>query len=262
MPPILQQKSTIISLLLYVVGIILHIRGRNLNTDQTAMLSQGLGLLFDVVATNIMYFAALHKKNATNIQINSDTIAATPGAPDPVVTPVAQAIATGTKVIPILFLIFGLTFLTGCANLQGGKTLDDKAKVFQAEQIFNVTLQSLTVAYQNHLLTDDEWTKINPIVQAANAALNQLHTDVDAKVPIDGTEALRAVGAALDQLTVLKWSKPSGPSNNNSTRPVGPQSLVDPHHIGDGWCDNFRRSMERSGRLPGSVGQSLDLVTA
>ncbi len=107
MNPLLAQKSNLIALVLLVVGICFHIRGRNLSTDQTAQVQQGLGLLFDVLAGMIPYFKTLHMSNAQNIQDNRTVINATspagnlppvPGTQE--VSPTAQQSLDTTALAP------------------------------------------------------------------------------------------------------------------------------------------------------------------
>lgn len=93
MNDLLKQKSSFIALALYAIGIFLHVRGRDLSGDQTAVLQQMLGLLFDTVASLIPYFSSLHKTNAQNIQDNRTVLNRTSTAGDLPPIPGTQAIS-------------------------------------------------------------------------------------------------------------------------------------------------------------------------
>lgn len=74
MPPILTQRAMVIPVIMYIIGIILAYRGRHLSTDQTAGLQQMIGSLFDIVATNIIYFINRHQQVQQKLEQQANVI--------------------------------------------------------------------------------------------------------------------------------------------------------------------------------------------
>jgi len=218
MPPIFSQKSSIVSLVLIGVGIYCHIKGTTLSSANENMITQAIGLIFDILAGNIAYFVSLHNKNKSAINQHADVInqsTATASNPGP---------STTATVLKLLFIGGMAAAMTGCL---GGcaqfNQMSDQDKVSQAETVFTTAVTALSAAKTANLIDAQDYHTIVGIETTISAAFDTVHADLDAGGKLDGNTAWSVLNTTLQQLAVFQWRFTNGRGNNSGNR--GPASL-------------------------------------
>lgn len=206
MPPILTQKSSVVALVSLIVGIICHIRGASLSDSTNADISQVVGLIFDLVAGNIIYVLNLHLKNKQGIATIDPTAVNTPSP----MTPAASSINTTGTVAKLLILGTICAYVTGCASFG---QLSDQDKVSQSESVFTVAVTALSAAKGANLIDAQDYHSIVGIEQTLSAAFDQVHADLDAGGKLDGNTAWNVINTMLNQITAYQWRFTHGTGN-------------------------------------------------
>lgn len=245
MPPILQQRSTVIALVLLVVGLCFNIAGKNFSSDKMSAVQQAIGCLFDILAVNIPYFMNLHNQTAAKLEDHIDLPATEAHPPEP---------ESMGKILTII-LVMGVTLLSigssGCtadgklALLNGN--LSDADKVAQAEGVYTGALQVLITAEQTHTISPQDYHAAMNIARTINSGFNQVHVDLKAGAKLDKSEAWSVIQTALNQFLVYKWSVNHGPSDTRPSSHRDRIETIDPARFALGeWRPTYRRAAGRS----------------